>query len=84
MAITSDKDKISSRDWVRENIIEYILLSCLKGATFDDLVQMMPLSPPELLKKYLFYLIDYDLISYNGQKHLYLIKYAGFKLLSRL
>jgi hypothetical protein len=47
-----------------QDIVELILLLCRRGATFDDLMQVMPfLSSPELLKKYLFYLIDYDLIS---------------------
>jgi hypothetical protein len=50
-----------------QDIVELILLLCRRGATFDDLMQVMPfLSSPELLKKYLFYLIDYDLILYSG------------------
>jgi hypothetical protein len=36
------------------------------------------------LKKYLFYLIDYDLISYSGQMQVYLIKEKGLELLSRI
>jgi hypothetical protein len=71
-------------EWTGQDIIEYILLLCVKGATFDNLMQLMTSSSPELLKKYLFYLIDYDLIFYNGQKQLYLIKEKGFEVLSRI
>ena len=68
---------------VAQDIVKSILLLCLREATFDDLMQMMPLSSPELLKKYLFFLIDYDLISYNGQNRVYTIKDVGLEILSR-
>jgi hypothetical protein len=64
-----------------QDIVEFILLLCIRGATFDELMQFMLLSSPELLKKYLFYLIDYGLISYNGQRRLYLIKDKGIEVL---
>jgi hypothetical protein len=57
---------------------------CIRGATFDDLMQLMPLSSSELLKKYLFFLIDYGLISYNGQKQVYMIKDRGLETLFRI
>ena len=64
--------------------MESILLLCAEETTFDDLMQLMISSSPMILKKYLFYLIDYDLISYNGQKQVYLIKDKGLGLLSRI
>ena len=64
-----------------QDIVEFILLLCIRGATFDELMQFILLSSPELLKKYLFYLIDYGLISYNGQRRLYLIKDKGIEVL---
>jgi hypothetical protein len=48
-------------------------------------MQVMPfLSSPELLKKYLFYLIDYDLILYSGRERVYMIKDIGFEMLFRI
>lgn len=64
--------------------MEYILSLCAEETTFDDLMQLMISSSPTILKKYLFYLIDYDLISYSGQKQVYLIKDKGLELLSRI
>jgi hypothetical protein len=79
-------DKVSPNplQWTGEDIVEYILLLCAWEATFDDLMQLTISPPPTILKKYLFYLIDYDLISYNGQKQVYLIKDRGLEILSRI
>jgi hypothetical protein len=69
--------------WTGDDIVEYILLLlCTAEVTFDDLMQLMISASPIILKKYLFYLIDYDLIFYNGQKQTYLIKGKGLKVLS--
>jgi hypothetical protein len=85
MAINdNDKLTLSYLEWTGQDIIECILLLCLRGSTFDDLMQLMPLSSPELLKKYLFYLIDYNLIFYNGLKQVYMIKDRGLEVLSRI
>ena len=35
----------------------------------------------KILKKYLVYLVDYELISYNGQRHVYQIEDNGLNLL---
>jgi hypothetical protein len=78
------KASLNPPQWTGEDIVEYILLLCAGEATFDDLMQLMILSSPTILKRYLFYLIDYDLISYNGQKQVYLIKDKGLKLLCRI
>ena len=79
-----DKASPNPLQWTGEDIVEYILLLCAVETTFDDLMQLMIPSSPAILKKYLFYLIDYDLISYSGQKQVYLIKDRGLELLSRI
>jgi hypothetical protein len=62
------KASLNPSQWTGEDIVEYILLLCAGEVTFDDLMQlMMILSSPTILKKYLFYLIDYDLISYKDK-----------------
>lgn len=70
--------------WARGDIVEYILSLCLTGATLDDFLDWMNLLSPTTLKKYLFYLIEYDLILYNGQKQVYLIKDRGLEVLSAI
>jgi hypothetical protein len=72
-----NKANPSPFQWTGEDIVEYILSLCAEETTFDDLMQLMISSSPTILKKYLFYLIDYDLISYSGQKQVYLIKDKG-------
>jgi hypothetical protein len=79
-----DRASPNSLQWTGEDIVEYILLLCAGETTFDDLMQLMISSSPTILKKYLFYLIDYDLISYSGQKQVYLIKDKGLELLSTI
>jgi hypothetical protein len=80
----NDKASLNAMEWTGEAIVEYILLLCAGQVTFDDLIQLMIFSSPIILKRYLFYLIDYDLVSYNGQKQVYLIKDKGLELLGRL
>ena len=65
-------------------IIERILQSCIYGSYIYELVnavQSITSSPHNTLKKYLFYLIDYELISYDGQKQMYIIADEGLDLL---
>ena len=65
--------------WARGDIVEYILSLCLTGARLDDFLDWMSLSSPTVLKKYLFYLIEYDFILYNGQKQVCVIKDRGLE-----
>jgi hypothetical protein len=78
----NDKATLNLLQWTGEDILEYILLFAGE-VTFYDLMQLK-ISSPTILKKYLFYLIDYDLISYSGQKQVYHIKDNGLELLSRI
>ena len=79
-----DKASLNPLQLTGKNVLEYILSVCAREATFDDLMQLRILSSPAILKKYLFYLIDYDFISYSGQKQVYLIKDKGLELLYRI
>jgi hypothetical protein len=80
----NDKASLNPLQLTGKDILEYILSLCAREATFDDLMQLMISSSPAILKKYSFYLIDYDFISYSGQKQVYLIKDKGLELLSRI
>jgi hypothetical protein len=65
-----------------ENII---LLLRMKEYSVSDLLfeikRKLPLTSYNTLKEYLIYLADYELISYNGQRKVYLIECNGLDLL---
>ncbi|MEJ7642793.1 MAG: hypothetical protein WKF36_11475 [Candidatus Nitrosocosmicus sp.] len=69
-------------------IVEQVLLSCIKGISIGDLLfemqRTLPLLSHKTLKKYLFYLINYELVSYNGQRKSYLTEDGGFDLLQMI
>ncbi len=66
-------------------IVEPILLSCIDGSAIDNLVctiqRILPSFSYTILKKYLFHLINYELISYNGQEQIFVIEIGGHDLL---
>ncbi|HZH38868.1 MAG TPA: hypothetical protein VEX17_02265 [Bacillales bacterium] len=69
-------------------ILEHILLSCISGISIGELLfemqRTLPLLSHKTLKKYLFYLINYELVSYNGQRKLYLTEDGGLDLLQMI
>jgi predicted transcriptional regulator len=67
-------------------IVEQILALCFDGARFNELVdatQRVAFSG-RVLKIYLFYLIEYGIISYQGKKQVYVITWEGLNLLSMI
>ncbi len=65
-------------------ITEPILLPCIKGIPICELsceIQRMTPLPYKAPKKYLFYLINYELLSYDGQGQVYITEDEGFNLL---
>jgi hypothetical protein len=68
-------------------IVEPILLSCINGSFIYDIAsslqKILPISYDNL-KMYLFYLIDYDLMSYNGQNQIFIIEDSGYDLLEMI
>jgi hypothetical protein len=69
---------------LKGSIVEDILLYCIDYTSILELSfeiqRILPL-PFSSIKIYLFYLIDYGFISYNGQKEMLLTEKKGFKLL---
>lgn len=62
---------------------------CIYGISIYDLPieiqRMMPLPLPcKTLKKYLFYLISYELLSYDGQRQIYMTEDGGLDLLYKI
>jgi predicted transcriptional regulator len=65
-------------------IVEQILAICINGARFNELkdaIQKVASFSHYILKKYLFYLIEYGIISYQGQNQMYIITWEGLNLL---
>ena len=74
---------------MKASIIEPILLLCINGISIYELQieiqRMVPLPLPcKTLKKYLFYLISYELLSYDGQRQIYMTEDGGLDLLYKI
>jgi hypothetical protein len=68
-------------------IVESILIYCINESSISELMskiqKILPLSITTI-KNYLFFLIDYELISYNGKEQIYQIEKDGFDLLYKI
>ncbi len=72
---------------LRAVLVESILLECADNQSFSNLsskIQDKMGVSAFNLKKYLFYMIDYELISYNGNKQIFVLEDAGDELLDRI
>jgi hypothetical protein len=79
-----DKRKFQSPK-LQGSVVEPILLLCIDGSSFYEIASSLAeslLISSNMIKRYLFYLINYDLVSYNGQKRVFTIEIGGFKILS--
>ncbi len=90
-----NKEKMNSKYYgkamrtpaLKAAIVEPILICCINGISINDLEREMQKTAPlsiNNLKKYLLYLVDYHIVSYNGQRHVYAIEHDGFDLLDMI
>jgi predicted transcriptional regulator len=77
----SSRSLVSGDAELDANIVKHVLEICSNDATIIRLISNLRDVSCYTLKEYLFYLITCDLISYNGEKKVYTIKYEGWKLL---
>src|SRR5215216_7953872 len=80
-----DHDHIVKSQELGAIIVEQILGVCVNKARFNELkdaTQRVASLSRYSLKKYLFYLIEYGIISYQGQNQVYVITWEGLNLLS--
>jgi predicted transcriptional regulator len=65
-------------------VVEIILEACANETTFSELRYLLSYVslPRHTLKKYLFFLIEYDLISYEGRDKVFVITKDGWNVLS--
>lgn len=88
MSFTKNNLKIKSPK-LKGEIVESILRSlCVKEQSINQIVeqvqQKLILFSPNIIKKHLVYLIDFDLVSYNGQTKKFIIEEGGIDLLQRI
>lgn len=87
MSVTKNNNIIKSPKLKGEIIENILLLLCPKELCIDELffeIQNMMQVSYTVLKKYLVYLIDFELVTYNGQKKAYFIEDGGFDLLENI
>jgi len=80
-----DHNKEIESPKLRADIIESILIYCIKGEpNLDRLYKNQKVLPikQNIIKKYMFFLIEFGLISYNGQKQIFTIEERGWDLLN--
>jgi predicted transcriptional regulator len=66
-------------------IVEQVLVVCVNRIRFNELfdtIRKITSFSHYILKKYLFHLIEYGLISYQGKNQVYVITRTGLDLLS--
>lgn len=73
---------MSIEDSLDCNLIQSILEACSKEASISEMLNAG--ASYHTIKKCLFYLIEFGMISYNGGKRVYYIKYEGWNLLSHI
>ena len=87
MKLIKDEEKTQNILVMQAVIFQPILLMCLKGSTIQkirlNIQRLLPISD-ELIKKYLFYLIEYGLISYNGNNQSFFSSNSGVNLLFKI
>ena len=68
-------------------IVEPILNICINESSFFEILWKLQMMLPinySTIKNYLFYLIEYELISYNGHRKIFTIDDGGFDLLKTI
>ncbi len=80
----SSRSLVSGDAELDASVVKHVLEICSNDATIIRLIRNISDVSCYTLKEYLFYLITCDLISYNGEKKLYTIKYEGWKVLSMI
>jgi Tfp pilus assembly ATPase PilU len=87
MKLIKDQEKTKNILVMEAVIFQPILLMCLRGSSIQrinlNIQRLLPVSS-ELIKKYLFYLIEYGLISYDGSSRSYFSNNEGITLLVKI
>src|SRR3954454_24435078 len=87
MKINNNNNFIIKSPKLKSVIVENVLIMLyLKDFAISELLselqRRLPLFSYKSLRKYLVYLVDYELILYDGQRQVYTIEYNGLDLLN--
>ncbi len=63
--------------------VEMILESCIDRASLESMIYFTGV-PYTFLKVQLFYLVEYNIVSYVGQERVFFLTQQGWKLLSAI
>lgn len=87
MEVVGRDYKNSKKILIKAAILQPILVSCFDGTTIPHLIStissMMPIRN-ELVKEYLFYMIECNLITYSGRLRSFFIAKDGINLLLQI
>ena len=87
MKLIKDEERTQNILVMQAVIFQPILLMCLKGsplhAIYLNIQRILPISDG-LIKKYLFYLIEYGFVSYNGNNQTFFSSDSGLNLLLKI
>ena len=87
MKLIKDEEKTQNILVMQVVIFQPILLMCVRGSSIQRInynaQRLLPITS-ELIKKYLFYLIEYGLISYDGSSRIYFSSNDGINLLLKI
>lgn len=70
--------------YLRTSIVEPILLACLKGASLNSIhksIENIHVISDEVLRKYLYHLINGNFLKYDGQRKVFVLLPDGEGLL---
>jgi hypothetical protein len=87
MKVIGSDNKSGKKIIMKGIILQPILISCFEGITISHLISTVSSIMPVqdyLVKKYLFYMIECNLISYSGRLKLFLITKEGINLLLQI
>ena len=87
MEVVGSDNESSKKIIMKAVILQPILVSCFEGVTISHLIStvsnIMPIQN-DLVKKYLFYMIECNLITYSGRLKSFLIAKDGINLLLQI
>jgi len=87
MRVASSENRTGSEILMKVLVLEPILKSCFDGVTISHLItcisKVLPIAN-DLVKKYLFYLIEFSFLTYSGSTNSFLITKDGIHLLREI
>ena len=87
MRVATSDNKSGRKIVMKAVILHPILMSCLEGVTISQLysiISSIMTIDEEPIKKYLFYMIEFNLITYRGKIKSFFIANDGFNLLLQI